>query len=253
MTILLMALFSVFLGSFYNVCIHRAMSGESIVYPPSHCPECRHPLAPLDLIPILSYIFLLGKCRYCKAKISIRYPIIELITAVLVLLLYNAYGLTWQFVSYTFLTGLLIIVSFIDIEQQFIPNKLVVIGFIFGVLFSLAGFTTQFWNAILGLISGAGSLLIIGLVSLLVLRKEGMGGGDIKLLGVIGLFLGWKLTLLTLFVSIYIGGIFSIFLLLLGIKNKGEYIAFGPFISLASLIALLWGRDIIQWYVVSFL
>mgnify|MGYP001317651728 CR=1 FL=1 len=251
--ILIIILFSTLLASFYNVCIHRILTNESIVFPSSYCPNCRHPLKILDLMPILSYIFLLGRCRYCKSKISPRYLIVELITPILALLLYSKYAFTWQFISYFILVSILIIVSFTDIEQQIIPNIMILIGFIFGLTFSLTGVTIKFIDAILGFIVGSGSLLIITLISLLVLGKEGMGGGDIKLLGTIGLFMGWKMTLLTFLFSLYIGGIFSILLLLLKIKKRGDYIPFGPFISLATLITLLWGKDIASWYIISFL
>ena len=253
MILIMVALFSIMIGSFYNVCIHRMIKGESIVYPSSYCPNCGHPLVPLDLVPILSYVFLLGRCRYCKSKISLRYPMVEIITPILSILLYNTYGLSLQFVGYFIFAGILIIVTFIDIRQQIIPNQMIIIGLISGMLFSLINITTGFLDALLGLILGSGSLLMIALISLLIFKKQGMGGGDIKLLGVIGLFLGWKLTLLTLLFSIYIGGIFSALLLLFKLKKKGEYIPFGPFISLASIIALLWGNGIVQWYVNSFL
>jgi len=253
MVVALIVIFSTILASFYNVCIHRILTNESIIYPSSYCPNCRHPLKILDLIPILSYISLLGRCRYCKSKISPRYLIIELITPIIALILYIKYGFTWQFISYYILVSLLIIASFTDIEQQIIPNIIILLGLIFGLLFSLTDITRQFFDAILGLIVGAGSLSIIALVSLLVMKKEGMGGGDIKLLSAIGLFMGWKMTLLILLFSIYLGGLFSILLLLLKIKKTGEYIPFAPFISLATLITLLWGKNIISWYLISFL
>ncbi len=253
MYIALIILFSILLASFYNVCIHRILINESIIYPSSYCPNCRHPLKILDLIPILSYVLLLGRCRYCKSKISPRYLIVELITPILALLLYSKLGFTWQFISYFTLVSLLIITSFTDIEQQIIPNILIFLGLIFGLLFSLTNITINFLDAILGLIVGAGSLLIIALISLLIIRKEGMGGGDIKLLGVIGLFMGWKMTLLTFLFSIYLGGLFSILLLPLRIKKRDDYIPFAPFISLATLVTLLWGKDMISWYLISFL
>lgn len=253
MILVIIVFLSALLGSFYNVCIHRIGKGESIVFPSSHCPRCKHPLSPIDLVPLFSYIFLLGRCRYCKGYISIRYPVVEAITILSGILLYHKYGITWQFVSYFSFIGILIIISFIDIQHQIIPNQLVIICLILGVLLSLTNITIHYRDAILGLIVGSGSLLLISMTVLLIIGKEGMGGGDVKLLGVIGLFLGWKLTLLTLLLSIYLGGIFSILLLLLKIKRRGEYIPFGPFISLAGVISLLWGNDIIQWYVTSFL
>ncbi|HZJ57329.1 MAG TPA: prepilin peptidase [Clostridia bacterium] len=249
MIYLAIAILSVFLGSFYNVCIHRILREESVIYPPSHCPDCGHSLGPLDLVPVFSYVFLMGRCRYCKARISPRYPLVEVLTSITYLLLYKVFGLSWSLVAYSFFLGVLIIITFIDIEYQIIPNSLILLGLIFGILFGAINITTGIVDALLGLVIGFGSLLVIAILAKVFIGKEGMGGGDIKLLGVIGLFLGWKLTLLTLILSIYIGGVFSILLLLLKIKKRGEYIPFGPFISLAGLIALLWGNSIIQWYV----
>lgn len=245
---LIVVLISVLFGSFYNTCIYRNLSGESVLYPPSYCPNCRHSLKPLDLVPIFSYIFLLGRCRYCKSRISLRYPIIEAITAILHLLLYRVYGLSWQFFAYLPFVAILIIISFIDMGSQVIPNSLIIWGLGFGILLSAVGLTTNIDDALLGFGIGLGTLLIITLLSSLILGKEAMGGGDIKLLGMVGFFLGWRLTLLTLLLSIYIGGIFSLILLLFKIKKREDYIPFGPFIALASMISLLWGKGIILWY-----
>ena len=253
MVIVLIFIFSILVASFYNVCIHRMIINQSVVFPSSYCPSCHHPLKPLDLIPIFSYIFLLGRCRYCKGRISLRYFMVEIITPILAIFLYGIYGVSWQFIGYFVLASLLIITSFIDIEQQIIPNKIIGYGLILGILFSLTGITVGLFDAVLGFLVGAGSLFLIALISLQILGKEGMGGGDIKLLGVIGLFLGWKMTLLTLLRSIYIGGVFSILVLLFKIKKRGDYIPFGPFISLASIITILWGKDIVAWYITSFL
>lgn len=248
MILVMVILFSIIIGSFYNVCIHRIINGESVLYPSSYCPNCGHSLAPLDMIPILSYIFLLGRCRYCKQKISFRYPIVEMITPILAIFLYNSYGLSLKFVCYFIFEGILITISFIDIQYQIIPNFMISIGLLFGLLFAMMNISVGFIDGLLGLAVGSGSLLMVALVALLIFKKEGMGGGDIKLLGVIGLFLGWKLTLLTLLFSIYIGGIFSVFLLLFRLKTREEYIPFAPFISIASFSALLWGENVVQWY-----
>ena len=132
MTYLAVAIISLLLGSFYNVCIHRIQSGKSIVYPPSHCPSCNHTLGPLDLVPVFSYMILLGKCRYCRERISPRYPIVELLTSISYILMYKTLGLTWSFAAYSVLLGILIITTFIDIEQQIIPNILIVIGLVTG-------------------------------------------------------------------------------------------------------------------------
>lgn len=246
--IAILAIFGLILGSFYNVCIYRISKKESIVFPPSHCPKCNHPLSPRDLIPVLSYILLKGRCRYCKDKISIRYPLVEIITALTMVLFYFKYGFTGSLLAYSILGSILIIISFIDIDKQIIPDVLVVIGIVVGLFASMLGFTVRLMDALLGLLLGGGILLIIGLASLLILKKEGMGGGDIKLMGMIGLFLGWKKTLLALVISIYLGGIISLFLILSKKKQLGQAIPFGPFISLGSLISLVWDVPILSWY-----
>lgn len=244
----LLAVMGLILGSFYNVCIYRISREESIIFPSSHCPKCKHPLKPVDLIPVLSYILLGGRCRYCKDRISIRYPFVELITATAMLLLYYKYGFTGRFIAYVILSSILIIISFIDLDKQIIPDLLIIIGAVVAFLTCLLGWTVEFMDAILGLLLGGGILLIIGLVSLLVLKKEGMGGGDIKLMGMIGTFIGWKLTLLSLLFSIYLGGIASIFLLLFNKKQIGQTIPFGPFIACGTIVAIIWGIPILQWY-----
>ncbi len=236
------------LGSFYNVCIYRISKKESVVFPSSYCPECKHPLKPGDLIPVLSYISLKGRCRYCKDKIPIRYPLVEIITALAILLLYSKYGLTGRLLAYIILASILIIISFIDIDERIIPDILIIIGTVAGFFTSLLGFTVSLVDALLGLLLGGGILLVIGLASLLVLKKEGMGGGDIKLMGMIGLFLGWKMALLSLLLSIFLGGIISLFLLITNRKKLGEYIPFGPFISCGTMVALIWGKAILSWY-----
>lgn len=241
------------LGSFYNVCIYRISRGESVVFPSSHCPKCNHQLKPGDLIPILSYILLRGRCRYCKERISPRYPMVELITALTVLLLYLRYNLTERFLSYVILASILIITSFIDFDIQIIPNTLVAIGTVVGIIVSFLGWTVSLTDAVLGLLVGGGFLFIIGLMSLLIFHKEGMGGGDIKLMGMIGLFLGWKMTFLALLFAIYIGGIISAFLLFLNKKKLGQFIPFGPFIGLGTLAALMWGIPIWNWYMIHFI
>ena len=246
--ILIITVMGLVLGSFYNVCIYRIGRGESIVFPPSHCPHCGHKLKPKDLIPVLSYVLLKGRCRYCRDRISFRYPLVEIITALGILLLYSKYGITLKFLAYVFLVSILIITAFIDLDSQIIPNSLTAVGAVGGICFSSLGFTVSPVDAVLGLSAGGGTLLIIAVISLLILKKEGMGGGDIKLMGMIGLFLGWKMTLLALLFAVYSGGIISLFLLIFKKKKMGQAIPFGPFIGLGTVIALIWGMPVLSWY-----
>lgn len=232
------------LGSFLNVCIYRIPKGKSISYPPSHCPKCESRLKPIELIPILSYIFNRGKCRYCGEGISPQYPIVELLNGFIYLMLYLKFGLTTLFFKYAILSSLLIVISFIDFKYQIIPDRLNLLCLSIGILFTiLYGDKWLALNSALGLIIGGGLFLIIAVVT-----KGAMGGGDIKLMGALGLCLGWKYTLLISFLSFIIGAILSIFLLAFKIKGRKDYIPFGPFISIAAVVAMMYGEELIQMY-----
>ncbi|QXM05995.1 prepilin peptidase [Crassaminicella indica] len=234
------------IGSFLNVCIYRIPIEKSIVNPPSHCPKCNTTLKPLDLIPVFSFLFNKGKCRYCGENISLQYPIIELFNGLIYLLLYLKYDLTILFVKYTILASLLIVISVIDYKLQIIPDECNLFGFIIsGAFIIFNDFSTiALINAILGLLVGGGIFLIIAIAT-----NGAMGGGDIKLMGVLGFALGWKYILLITFLSFIIGAILSIFLLLLKLKHRKDTIPFGPFIAIAAFITILYGNDIINWYI----
>ncbi|MGE5392116.1 MAG: prepilin peptidase [Deltaproteobacteria bacterium] len=254
---LLVTIIGLVIGSFLNVCIYRIPHGESIAFPPSHCTECGQRLAASDLIPVVSYVLLRGRCRYCKTNIPIRYPLVELLTGMVFLLLYIRYGLSLSFAFYAIMMATMIVVFFIDLDHLIIPDRLVVFAS------CLAGLTAIYnlfmpltvygdsiwWNPLLGALIGSGSLLIVAIIGSIIFRTdEAMGGGDIKLMIPIGLFLGWRLTIVTLFLAIIIAGLVGIFLLLLKKTSRGSSIPFGPFIVLATFIALMWGYQIIEWY-----
>lgn len=239
------------MGSFFNVCIYRIPGGESIVSPPSHCYNCNTRLRSVDLIPVFSYLALGGKCRYCKTKISLRYPAIEFLTGVLYLLVFWAYGLSVQSLYYIFLVSLLVIISFIDLDNLIIPDNLLIIGAIFGFIFNMLGYGIGFLDGVYGSLICGGGLLILTLLLEFILKKEVMGGGDIKLIGMIGVFLGLKYTILTIILAIYIGAIYGIIVILHSkLKNKqyDAMIPFGPFISLGAIISILCGSNIIDFY-----
>ena len=233
------------LVSFFNVCIYRIPREESISYPSSHCGTCKHRLYPLDLIPLISYICLKGRCRYCNAKISIRYPIIEGLNAILYIIIFYKFGYTLGTLKYFLLVSFLIVISVIDFKTHYIYTSTIVFGVISGVCFIALRYflySQVDLNFILGGILGA------FIISLIVFITNGMGEGDIEIAGVCGLFLGDKLILLTLFLAVAIGGIAAIVILVLNIKKAKEKIAFGPFIAMGSLISLLYGNELIQWY-----
>jgi len=242
---LIVFIFGLAIGSFLNVCIYRIPRKESIISPGSHCPHCRHPLGLWDLIPLISIIILRGKCRYCGKEISPRYFFVELTTAVLFLALYVRFMVYERspvlFFSYLLLSSALIAITFIDLEHKIIPDRITYPGIAAGLLFSI--FIGNFWVSLLGLFIGAGVLYFIIIVS-----HGGMGGGDVKLAGMLGSFLGWRLLLLTLFLSFLSGGIVAIILLLLKLKGRKDYIPFGPYLAIAGIVAIFWGQQILSWY-----
>lgn len=233
------------IGSFLNVCIYRIPREESIVFPPSHCAKCNHNLSSLDLVPVLSYIFLRGKCRYCKEKISIRYPLIELLNCVLYLIVYFQFGLTLVALKYCILVSILIVIGFIDYDTQFVFTSTTIFGGIVATIFILIQ-TIVYKNQSTDLILGG----IIGfiIIWLIVVLTKGMGEGDIEIATVCGLFLGMKGIMLGLFLSIVLGGAVGIIILCLKLKKAKEKIAFGPCIAIGSLIAMIWQNEILNFY-----
>lgn len=240
-------------GSFLNVCIYRIPQKQSIVFPPSHCPDCNTKLKPADLIPVLSYLFYKGKCRYCGETISIQYPFIELLTGIVYLLLFIKFGYSIDFIFFVVLCTLLIIISGIDYEHKIIPDGIVlgilVIAIIYkSITYFYLRLSVDWIGSLIGLLIGGGFLLLVALVS-----KGGMGGGDIKLMGVLGFWLGWKLTIVTMLVSFITGAFLSALLLLFKIKDRKDAIPFGPFIALAAFITILKGNELLHWYLKNIL
>lgn len=244
MNYIFILLFGIIIGSFLNVCIYRIPRGESISYPSSHCTNCNHKLGVLDLIPVLSYIFLKGRCRYCKEKISFIYPLVEFLNAILYLIFYVKYGGTIGTAKYFILVSLLIVVSVIDFNTQYVYTSTTIFGLLVGIVFIINEFiySQEGLNSILGGVVGA---IIIGLI---VFTTKGMGEGDIEIAAVCGLFLGIKGILLALFLSIILGGISGVIVLLLKFKNAKDKMAFGPFIAIGAVIVALYGNEIINAY-----
>lgn len=240
-------LLGIIFGSFFNVCIFRIPQKQSILNPPSHCPSCNSRLKPVDLVPVLSYLLLRRKCRYCKEKISIRYTAVESLTGVLFLLVYNKYLLSIETVYYLVLISLLIIITFIDIDHYIIPDGLVILGSIFAIIFNLIFKVITIKESLMGaLICGGGILTIVYLIEF-VIKKEVMGGGDIKLFVMIGLFLGVKNASLIALISVYVGAIFGIISIIYNKIKKQEFnsmIPYGPFISIGTLIVMLYGAGL---------
>lgn len=229
-------------GSFLNVVICRLPRGKSVVFPPSHCPSCLHKLGLIDLLPVVSFIALKGKCRYCGCRISPQYSVVELVTGVLLVLVWLQYGFTWAFLRCAILLSLLVAAAVIDLQHKIIPDKLNLAGLLLGVPFLLIS-REAFFSGAAGFLAGGGLLLLIAVVS-----KGGMGGGDIKLAAVMGLYLGWKYLLLALFLAFVAGGAVGILMILLRLKGRKDAVPFGPCLALGAVAAVLAGGKIIPWY-----
>ena len=235
-------------GSFSNVCIYRIPRNESIIFPASHCPKCRSNIKPIDNIPLLSFILLKGRCRNCKSKISIQYPVVELITGLIYLIIYLIYGLSIQSLIYIILSSALIIIAFIDLNEQIVPDVISLPGIVIGFILSFFVPYISFVNSALGVFVGGGIILGIGLAGSALFKREAMGGGDVKLAAMIGAFLGWRYIIISLFLGFFTGALAGIILILSKIKSREDAVPFGPFIVLGSIITLLWGEKILIWY-----
>jgi leader peptidase (prepilin peptidase) / N-methyltransferase len=246
------------IGSFLNVCIYRIPKEESIINPPSHCTNCGARLTPLDLVPVFSFLVLRGKCRYCGIKISKRYPAIELLTALTFVVLFNKYSLSIDFLAAAFLISILITVFFIDLEHKIIPDGLVITGLVGGLLLIVYNLfkpvqifgDRAWWTPLAGILPGSGFLFLVALIGIIIYKTDdAMGMGDVKIFAPIGIFLGWKMTIVALLLSIFLGGISSLILLCTGVKERKSTIPFGPFIVVGTFITLMWGWDIVSWYI----
>lgn len=236
------------IGSFSNVCIYRIPRNESLVWPGSHCPKCSKPIKFYDNIPLISYIILKGKCRNCGEPIPLQYPIVELATGLFYLALYLFYGLQLIALVYMMLCSVLIIISFIDLKVEIIPDTISLPFIVIGFLLSFFLRNINPLDSMLGIITGGGSLLLVAIFGSKLFKKEAMGGGDIKLAAMIGAFFGWKLTLLSLFLSFFLGSIIGIIVLAASKDKSNNIIPFGPFIALGAMISMFWGNAIIHWY-----
>ena len=246
--IFILSLLGLIVGSFSNVCIYRIPRNESVIYPASHCPNCRTKIKPIDNIPLLSYILLKGRCRNCGSKISIQYPVVEFLTGLIYLIIYLIYGLSVQSLVYIILSSALIIIAFIDLQEQMIPDVISLPGIVVGFILSFIVPYISFINSALGALVGGGIILIIAWVGSIIFKKEAMGGGDIKLAAMIGAFLGWRYIIISLFLGFFLGALIGIILIMTKIKKREDVIPFGPFIILGSFITLLCGEKIITWY-----
>jgi len=224
-------------GSFLNVCISRIPEEESVIFPPSHCPKCKAKLKARDLIPVLSYLLLRGRCRYCNEKISVRYPVVEALTALLFLAFYVKAGFSVHYASLVIFSVLLILISFIDIEHMIIPDFLMLTGIGLGIAYSIyAGNLTE---SLVGICFGFLFMFILGGSAKLVMKKEALGDGDIKFMVMLGANLGIERTLLSVLGASIMGAAVGIILILFEKLKKEDYIPFAPFLALGAVVSIL--------------
>ncbi len=261
------------IGSFLNVCIHRLPKGESIVHPRSRCPHCGQMIAAYDNVPVLSYLWLRGRCRHCRSRISPFYPLIELLTGLTFLLVYHLWGISPPAVKAVLLASALIVLIFTDLRERLLPDRITFPGIAAGFLFALwlpledgtaalllrlLGGTNlpavllSIADALLGALLGAGLLFALGEIWYRLRRVEAMGLGDVKMMGMVGLFLGIKLTVLTLLLGSLLGSLLGGLFLLLAGKDTRYELPFGTFLGVAALIALFWGPQLVASYLSLF-
>lgn len=249
---IILGLFGLLIGSFLNVCIYRIPKGESINYPASHCMHCKHTLGVLDLIPVISYLSLGGKCRYCKAPVSKQYMLIELLNGMLYAFTIYHFGLTVKGVMVCAFISLMIVLTLIDWRTMLLPTKIIVVGVVIALVlraveaYALADLSILL-EGLWGGIVGYGILAIIFYGAIKVLKKEGMGYGDVRYLGMIGCFTSWQIVILTLFVACVIGSIYGV--IQMRIRQKSEPFPFGPFLSIAAFFCVFWGQALLEWYI----
>lgn len=247
-------LFGSIVGSFLNVCIYRIPRDLSIIMPSSRCPSCNTPIKPWDNIPILSYIFLGGRCRTCKVKVSFRYPLVESLNGAFYVMVLWRFGFGWHTLIYFIFCSALIVITFIDLDFQIIPDRITLPGILIGLLtgsfllpdpfvrYSALGYVAS----IIGFVVGGGIFYAVA-----VLSRGGMGGGDIKMMAMVGALMGWKAVLLTTFLGSLVGAVFGIFLMLFKGKGRKTKIPFGPFLSAGAIVTLFYGQEILYWYLAN--
>ena len=262
-------LFGLIIGSFLNVCIVRIPEQKSIVRPASACPKCGTPIRPYDNIPVLSYVFLGGKCRACKTKISPIYPLVELLTAVLFLGCFLAFGLSLEALKWAIFSAVMVVLVFTDLRERILPNVVNFTGFGLGLALSL--FTrpadgTALWlanrffdfappqpvlslvDALLGAFLGSGLLWVVSEAYFRLRKREGMGLGDVKMMLMAGTFLGPKRTLLTIFAGSVLGSVIGIVYIMARRKGSNYELPFGTFLGMAALLAAFFGTQVVNWY-----
>ena len=245
--IIVAAAFGAVIGSFLNVCIYRIPKGRSIVWPGSACGACGHMLAWFENIPILSYLVLRGRCRACRAAISLRYPFVELLTAVMFAGAWWFYGPSVLLISRLLFGCALIVLFAIDLEYHLLPNVITIPGIVAGFAFSFL--TPPGWlDSAIGIVVGGGVLWAVAEGYYLVRREEGLGMGDVKMLAMIGAFVGWKLTLMALMMASFAGSLVGVIFIISRRGGLKYALPFGTFLALGAALAATIGPGVLDWY-----
>jgi len=241
-------LFGTVVGSFLNVCIYRLPKEESIVAPRSRCPACQSPIHALDNIPLVSFALLRGRCRACGASIPWRYPLVEALTGILFALTVVRFGVTLQAAFLLIFLAGLIVISFIDLDHQIIPNVITLPGIPLGLLTGFLFRDPPLLDRLIGTLAGAGFLYLVLFYGGVLYGQEAMGEGDLNLIAMVGAFLGWKAVIVTILVGCLVGSVLGLSLIALRRLGRRQHIPFGPFLSLGAVVALFWGDRLITWY-----
>jgi len=249
-------IFGALIGSFLNVCIYRIPRRISIVWPSSRCPSCNQPIRAWDNIPLLSFLMLGGSCRNCRARIPYRYPLVEALNAAFYVILMWRFGPGWPFSIYALFCSALIVITFIDLDFQIIPDRITLPGIPVGLLAGALLLPDPFLRAVslgwrgacIGAVSGFLFYYLVAVAGEKIFKKEAMGGGDIKMMAMVGGFLGWKGIILTTFLGSLFGSIIGILMMIFRGRERGSLIPFGPFLAAGAAVSLVFGQEILLWY-----
>jgi leader peptidase (prepilin peptidase)/N-methyltransferase len=252
-------IFGLVIGSFLNVCIHRLPSSQSIVHPRSRCPQCGRLIRAYDNIPVLSYLLLRGRCRDCGGRIPFRYPLVELLSGAFAAMAVARFGLGWQALLMYALIAAFLVITFIDLDHRIIPDVITLPGIIIGLAASFVALVVKVnppgWispaESFIGILAGGGSLFLVAWGYQLITKREGMGGGDIKLLAMIGAFIGWKGVLFTIFIASLTGTLAGMALIFRRGGDMKLAVPFGPFLAVGAIAYLFLGPELMAWYLVA--
>ncbi|MDE2058805.1 MAG: prepilin peptidase [candidate division NC10 bacterium] len=239
-------------GSFLNVCIWRIPRDEGLAFPGSHCPQCNGPISWYDNIPLVSFVWLAGRCRRCKAPIHWRYPLVEGLTAGLYLMTVLHFGFTIRTAFLLLFLSVLVVITFIDLDHGIIPHILSLPVIPIGLLASILTYDPPPLQAVTGAFVGAGLVYLVAVYAEVAFQRESMGGGDVNLLSMIGAFLGWRLMLVSFGVAVISGACLSLGLIAARVLSRKDRIPFGPFLALGAVVALFIGNELIDWYLSLF-